>query len=118
MFNISERNFDATLDELKKEYHSVVASKQRLIDELSRWNKDEKIQELLKQLYATQKRCLHDLIGDEMDKYYAFRRRHYDKCKNSDHYVVELNATGIGESIIVKCPVCGEYADITDYSMW
>jgi hypothetical protein len=118
MFNISERNFDATLDELKKEYHSVVASNKRLIDELNQYNKDVVIQKLSQQLYNQQRRCLHDLIGDEKDKYYTFRRKHYEKCKNSNHYIVELIGTGLSESITVKCPNCGESEDITEYSMW
>jgi len=110
--------FEQKLADLRNEYNRAVESNQSLIDRIESFDQDNEIKGLKQRLTDCKQRCLHDLIGDERDKYYAFRRKHYDKCKNNGRYVIELNATGIGESIIVKCPLCGEYADITDNSMW
>ena len=66
----------------------------------------------------SEKSSLHDFIGAEYDNYMAFRHKHYEKCKNGSDYVVTLQGAGIGESIKVKCPLCGEEENITDMSKW
>ena len=43
---------------------------------------------------------------------------HYKSCKNGSKYLYELTGTGIGTAITIKCPVCGEEKNITDYDCW
>ena len=61
---------------------------------------------------------VHLLIGVEKEKYWDFRQKHWEKCKNSGHYIIDLLGTGIGETISVCCPYCEETEDITDINAW
>lgn len=61
---------------------------------------------------------LHDFIGKEGEQYIKFRNKHYKKCNNGHDYIVRLKSSGIGESIEVTCPRCGETKNITDISKW
>jgi len=50
-----------------------------------------------------------------------FRRKHFESCQkmnrcSSFEYV--LTGTGIGTAISIRCPVCGEEENITDYDNW
>lgn len=63
-------------------------------------------------------KSLHDLIGKEYERYYLFRKKHYEKCGNPSKYIVKLSGTGIGECISVGCPYCQEVEDITDVDAW
>ena len=63
-------------------------------------------------------KSIHDLIGKEYARYYAFRKKHYEKCGNGNQYIIRLLGTGIGETIAVGCPFCQEVEDITDVDAW
>lgn len=44
--------------------------------------------------------------------------RHWKSCNNPSNFIYDLTGTGIGTVIKIKCPVCGEEQDITDYDCW
>ena len=56
------------------------------------------------------------LQGSEITKYEEFKKKH-EKC-SGEIYILSDGSSGIGVSIKLKCSVCGEEEDITDYNMW
>jgi hypothetical protein len=56
------------------------------------------------------------LYGSEISKYIKFCNKHLI-CKEPVQVFLS-NESGIGQSVKVKCPVCGEEEDITDVSKW
>lgn len=56
------------------------------------------------------------LYGSEISEYIKFCNKHL-VCKEPVR-VFFSNESGIGQSVKVKCPVCGEEKDITDVSKW
>ena len=58
----------------------------------------------------------YSLKGSEIKAYNDFRNLH-KRCKGSVN-VTFSHESGIGPTVKVKCPGCGEEADITDVSTW
>lgn len=58
----------------------------------------------------------YSLKGSEIKAYNDFRNLH-KRCKGSIN-VTFSHESGIGPTVKVKCPGCGEEADITDVSTW
>ena len=58
----------------------------------------------------------YSLKGSEIKAYNDFRNIH-KRCKGSIN-VTFSHESGIGPTVKVKCPGCGEEADITDVSTW
>lgn len=58
----------------------------------------------------------YSLKGSEIKAYNDFRNLH--KCCRGSINVTFSHESGIGTTVKVKCPVCGEEADITDVNTW
>ena len=58
----------------------------------------------------------YSLKGSEIKAYNDFCNLH--KCCKSSVNVTFSHESGIGTTVKVKCPVCGEEQDITDVSNW
>ena len=58
----------------------------------------------------------YSLKGSEIKAYNDFRNLH-KRCKGSIN-VIFSHESGIGPTVKVQCPGCGEEADITDVSKW
>lgn len=112
-----DRFYDG-LNSIKEEYEVLARALKSAEEELSSFRQDKEIVELEDKLRNTQRLSLHMMTESEQSKYLEFRKAHYAKCKNGGHYVVDLEGTGIGECIMVMCPVCGKKEDITDYEVW
>lgn len=56
------------------------------------------------------------LQGSEITKYEEFKKKH-EKC-SGEIYILPDGNSEIGINIKLKCSVCGEEEDITDYNMW
>ena len=67
---------------------------------------------------STDEAKLAQISDNEKKAERAFRDSHYKSCKNGSKYLYELTGTGIGTAITIKCPVCGEEKNITDYDCW
>lgn len=48
---------------------------------------------------------------------YRWMERHVDDCKIHRYSLLTSHASGIGESVYIKCE-CGEQLDLTDYGRW
>ena len=92
MFRV-HRDFKGLLKAAQDEYDSLVELNESLRKKVAEWNNEKKAER-------------------------AFRDSHYKSCKNGSKYLYELTGTGIGTAITIKCPVCGEEKNITDYDCW
>lgn len=46
------------------------------------------------------------------------KERHHQSCKNGSRFIYDLQGTGIGTIVKIKCPICGKEEDITDLDSW
>lgn len=106
------------LEQIEQEYNRVVSVNQFLRKQLEIWNKDAEIQKANKLVKYYRNHSLHELSDAEAKQVSRFRQEHYDSCNNSGRFLFELTATGLGETITIKCPICGKAEDITDFSNW
>ena len=80
--------------------------------------KDEELQKLQDKIKDLSNRALLFMSEKEKEAEKAFRKEHYEKCKNGNHYIYDLRGSGIGTGIYITCPKCGERKDITDVESW
>lgn len=45
-------------------------------------------------------------------------RRTYNQSYNGSRFIYDLQGTGIGTVVKIKCPICGAEEDITDIESW
>ncbi len=112
------KDFDSLIAGLKNEYNRIVEENASLREMVAGWNKDDEIVKAKNEAEYYRRHSLHELSDDEVKKISGFRNRHYKSCKNAGTYIFELAGTGIGEAISIKCPVCGQEENVTDYSNW
>lgn len=67
--------------------------------------------------YSSTELTLAVLSPVEYERAKTFREKHYQSCKNN-RYIYDLEGTGIGTIVKIKCPVCGEEKNITDLDSW
>lgn len=117
------KKFDAAEKHFRQKEIEYQRTIRILRDKLKQCNQDkesilaEKLQ-LEDEIQSIQQRSISVLSPVEYDCDKNFRDRHYQSCKNGGHYVYDLEGTGIGTIVRVKCPVCGIEEDITDYEVW
>lgn len=112
------KDFDKLLEDVQREYRRVKDSNAELRKQLSEWNKDAEIQKANERADYYRGHSLHELSDKEAKSIAAFRKAHYDSCKNAGTYQFELTGTGIGEAISIRCPVCEAEENVTDYDTW
>ena len=111
-------NTDAVFDKLKAAVNQLKKDNKNLTMKLQDYNKDEEIrkrEQEIKNIYDHSPIVLTDL---ESKAWKHFREYHYNKCGNDGHYIFDIYGTGIGNVIILKCPICDKEEDITDYDSW
>ena len=111
-------DFDKLLEDIRREYTRVKDINWNLCKQFAEWNKDEEIQKANEQAAYYRSHSLHELSDKEAERIAAFRKAHYDSCKNAGTFLFELAGTGVGETISIKCPVCGAEENVTDYDNW
>lgn len=116
--SLTRSGFEKAWQKVHDEYVAVCEERDRYRQRLNEWNKDEEIQKAHQQAELYRRRSLHELSEKEAQRIREFRAKHYQLCENSGTYLFELEGTGIGEAITIKCPCCNEEEDVTDYSTW
>lgn len=115
---LTRSGFEKAWQKVHDEYDAVCKERDRCRQLVNEWNKDEEIQKAQQQAEFYRRNSLRELSESEAQRIREFREEHYKSCKNSGTYLFELNGTGIGEAITIKCPCCNEEEDVTDYSTW
>lgn len=103
---------------LQEEYDYVCEERDRMVERLKAWNRDEEIQKAHEKADYYRDHSLEMLTDKELEECKAFRYSHYESCKNNGSFLYELTGTGIGTIIKIICPVCGESKDVTDIDAW
>lgn len=112
------RDFKGLLKDVQDEYDFLAELNKSLQKKVAEWNKDEEIQRAVEMTEYCRTHSLCQMSDNEKKAERAFRDSHYKSCKNGSKYLYELTGTGIGTAITIKCPVCGEEKNITDYDCW
>ena len=111
-------NTDVLFDRLKNAVNQLKADNKSLHIRLQEYNKDEEIQKLEQEIRNLCNRSLLFFSDKEYQEWRKFLEYHSSHCGTNGRCIYDLCGTGIGTVIKLKCPICGEEADITDYDCW
>ena len=70
------------------------------------------------------KELTFNISGVELDKVNEFKKKHCKSCTSKqnltagEYWSYKFIPSGIGTTVIVKCNLCGEEEDITNYDCW
>ena len=123
-FLVNNHSVEELTDAIRQKFYDLENQNESLKNEIAVFNKDDKIQELTKEIKHTLRNSLMNMSDKEYEADRQFRTRHWamhnggkSKC-DGNTYWYELSGTGIGTCIKIKCPICGEEKDITDTDSW
>lgn len=117
-FGDPEKNINKSLDAIKKYVDYLVRDNKALRTTLSKYDKDAGIKDKEDEIQSIHQRSITVLSPVEYERDKAFREHHYQACKNGSRFIYDLQGTGIGTIVKIKCPVCGIEEDITDTKSW
>lgn len=117
-FDDPEKNIQQTLNSIKQAANYLMRDNKALRATLIKYNKDVEIKAKDDEIRSIQQRSISVLSPVEYERDKEFRERHYQICKNGSHFIYDLQGTGIGTVVKIRCPVCGVEEDITDTSCW
>lgn len=118
IFNDPEKNIQQSLNSIKQAVNYLVRDNKALRATLNKYNKDVEIKAKDDEIRSIQQRSISVLSPVEYERDKEFRERHYQICKNGSHFIYDLQGTGIGTVVKIKCPICGIEKDITDAESW
>lgn len=118
IFNDPEKNIQQSLNSIKQAVNYLVRDNKALRATLNKYNKDVEIKAKDDEIRSIQQRSISVLSPVEYERDKEFRERHYQICKNGSHFIYDLQGTGIGTIVKIKCPICGIEKDITDAESW
>lgn len=64
------------------------------------------------------------ITGTELDKVNEFKKKHRESCTSKqnltagEYWTYTFIPGGIGTVTIIKCNLCGEEENVTDYDCW
>lgn len=64
------------------------------------------------------------LEGKELENAEAFKKKHRESCCSKqnltlgEYWTYSFMPTGLGPAVSIKCNLCGEEENITDYDCW
>ena len=117
-FDDPEKNIQQSLNSIKQAANYLMRDNKALRATLNKYNKDVEIKAKDDEIRSIQQRSISVLSPVEYERDKEFRERHYQSCKNGSHFIYDLQGTGIGTVVKIRCPVCGVEEDITDTSCW
>lgn len=113
-----EKNIQQSLDSIKQSVGYLIRDNKALRSTLNKYNKDAGIKAKEDEIRSIHQRAITVLSPKEYERDKAFREQHYQSCKNGSRFIYDLQGTGIGTIVKIKCPVCGVEEDITDIESW
>ena len=117
-FDDPEKNIQQSLNSIKQAANYLMRDNKALRATSNKYNKDVEIKAKDDEIRSIQQRSISVLSPVEYERDKEFRERHYQICKNGSHFIYDLQGTGIGTVVKIRCPVCGVEEDITDTSCW
>lgn len=117
-FNDPEKNIQQSLNSIKQAVNYLVRDNKALRATLNRYDKEAGIKAKEDKIRSIYQRAVAVLSPVEHERCKAFREHHYQFCKNGGRFIYDLQGTGIGTIVKIKCPICGIEKDITDAESW
>ena len=117
-FGSPEKNIEDSLAKIKESADYLVQRNRELNEQLSQYDEKAGIEAKEDEIRSIFRRSISVLSPVEHERDKAFREKHYQQCKNGGHFIYDIQGTGIGTIVKVKCPVCGTEEDITDLDSW
>ena len=117
-FDDPEKNIQQSLNSIKQAANYLMRDNKALRATLNKYNKDVEIKAKDDEIRSIQQRSISVLSPVEYERDKEFRELHYQICKNGSHFIYDLQGTGIGTVVKIRCQVCGVEEDITDTRCW
>ena len=114
---MSAKSFKESLRDLECEFNRQSSEIDALRTRLQNYRKDDEIQQLKAEIQNIRKLNLLNMTLAERDAVDTFVSIHLHKCQ-SPSFSYELSGTSIATAITIRCPICGEEKDVTDYEAW
>lgn len=118
IFGDPEKNIESSLAKIKESADYLVQRNRKLSEQLNQYDENTGIKAKEDEIQSIRQRAITVLSPVEYERCKAFREHHYQTCKNGSRFIYDLQGTGIGTIIKIKCPVCGAEEDITDVDCW
>lgn len=118
IFGDPEKNIESSLAKIKESADYLVQRNRELSEQLNQYDENTGIKAKEDEIRSIQQRAITVLSPKEYERDKAFRDRHYQLCKNGSRFIYDLQGTGIGTVVKIKCPICGAEEDITDIESW
>lgn len=118
IFGDPEKNIESSIVKIKESVDYLVKRNQELQKELNEYDKVAGIKAKEDEIRSIRQRAITVLSLKEYERDKAFRDRHYQLCKNGSRFIYDIQGTGIGTVVKIKCPICGVEEDITDIESW
>lgn len=113
-----EKNIQQSLNSIKQSVDYLVRDNKALRKTINTYDKDAGIKAKEDEIRSIHQRAITVLSPKEHERDKAFRDRHYKLCKNGSRFIYDLQGTGIGTIVKVRCPICDVEEDITDMDSW
>ena len=117
-FGDPEKKINENLNAIRCYVAYLVHENETLRATINKYDKDAGIKAKEDEIRSIQQRAITVLSPKEYKRDKAFRDRHYQLCKNGSRFIYDLQGTGIGTVVKIKCPICGAEEDMTDIESW
>ena len=113
-----EKSFRKGINSIRADFLNLIRDNKALRETVHTLEKNAGIDDKNREIQSIQQRAIAILSskGHERDK--AFRSQHYQQCNNGNHFIYDIQETGFGVIVKIKCPVCGAEEDLTDTESW
>lgn len=118
IFGDPEKNIESSLAKIKESADYLVQRNRELSEQLNQYDENAGIKAKEDEIRSIQQRAITVLSPVEYKRDKAFREHHYQICKNGSRFIYDIQGTGIGTIVKIKCPICGIEKDITDAESW
>lgn len=118
IFGDPEKNIESSLVKIKESADYLVQRNRELSEQLNQYDENAGIKAKEDKIRSIYQRAVAVLSPVEHERCKAFREHHYQFCKNGGRFIYDLQGTGIGTIVKIKCPICGIEKDITDAESW
>jgi hypothetical protein len=106
-------NSQKKLQEVNDYIASLETTIVNLKRELKKYDKDIEIAKRDAKIENLQKHAIISTDNKTRPILEGFRKKHYKKCGNGNHYIYDVTGTGLGPIIKVCCPKCKKEIDIS-----
>ena len=119
-FEMDTHSMDELLAKVKHKYNSMRSRFEDCQKKLAEFSVQDEIKRANEYAERIREHSLFTMSDKEAKAIKEFKADHSSCQSNklSTSYEYVLTGTGVGTAISIRCPVCGEEKNVTDYDMW